>query len=1441
MAEWPKSAIRWIRRTLAGRETVQDGNGSMIHPPVISSGAAAVLGLESLVCSHLWRQTARGGFDTPDRDSSDVTNAFGFPVTARHSDSARAVIASAAGAAMTGSRAAAFLPGDRLAEVHDQLFAAAGRRLPLVIHAACKAMPRQSRAFGSGHEGYHSIAATGVFLCLARNAQHALDLTLVARRLAELSLTPGVVAMDGPETAGAAQEVSLPTPERVVTFLGRADSGMQTPTDAQRMLFGQTRHALPNWFDLDRPAAFGTMQAGDDYGFGAAGRRAFFESAVPGLLKRALDEYAGLTNRIVGPVFEHALDGAQHVVVTQGSAVELAAAVADHLNGRGKPRVGVLSIDWLRPFPTNAVKAALAQAKVVTVLERADDPLGQSPPLLGDIAAALQGGPTLLSGIFGVGGQAVTAAHIVAVFENMAQDQPKRRFVVGMGGGDRHSAFPKRQVLLDGVHRAYPELEDNLLPPAAPVDLRPEGAITVSVHCLPGTVPESGPEPAAEPLAEAVGEHVRSRSRVVAHRVWAGLVTAAPVPLFDPGDDIPVDIAFVASLDLPPYINPLERVVEGGSVVFGLGLAADELWDRLPRTWQALIEQRRLQAFATALSLNQIGDDLTALATGHEHGFELVALGSPSAPLGGEPELPLLIRRITRNDTDYDNPSRFWGEVVQPRMMGEAPQATPDPYLAVGAVPASTATFRDATLSRTELPKVDPDLCTGCGKCWTACPDSSLGPVAISPQGLLDGASRLADTAGPVADKVRRSHKNLAARVAKIAAASGAGSVSQLMWREAWAWLVGRGAFREDERAEADTAFEATLAQLEAMPIAITEPFFAAAEAAKSGTGELFLLGVNPQTCQGCTSCVVNCPDDAIRMVPQSGDVLPSAREGWRLFESLPDTPGQTIARVRERLGLAAVLLSRHCHLAVAGGSASEPGSGARLATRLVAGAIEYSSQQRMLALGERLGGAVQDLKSAIQAGLSGALNVDDLGSLSDALGQLGGRRAPLAQLAESLEAQGDSTVVDTANLDRCTRLAADLEQLQHRLSRGPNGIGRARMGLVVTSGEVGEWAARFPHNPFYAPLTVDFGGDGAELAIGVQHGLLRQYLDLYRQLRLAKVVAEAPNDRAAQEQAIAGLVLDDLTDDEVASLPPLVLLADAEGLGTSGLSGLSEILTSELPIRVLLLDRRAQIGTHVDPTLFALSHRTAFVVSGSIAYPDHLFDGVVKALSYRGPALIHVIAPSPGRDGFGTGRARDRAREAVTSRVHPLLTYDPGLGGVFGARMDISANPESAAPWVLDSDGRAVTPAHWAGGHERSAGLLVEANGAPSAPLEEHLQGLPDDRPSDPPSVLLPDGRTVLLSDGALAQVEDRLANWTTLQELAGVVTPFTQQVRARAESDLADDHGAALAALEAEYRAKIADVEAASKARQVAQLRQRLMQLAGFGSTTPGNGGSA
>jgi pyruvate-ferredoxin/flavodoxin oxidoreductase len=66
-----------------------------------------------------------------------------------------------------------------------------------VLNVAARAMTKHALNVHAGHDDYHCVDDTGFFQLFAKDVQEAADLNLIAHRIAELSLNPGIVAQDG--------------------------------------------------------------------------------------------------------------------------------------------------------------------------------------------------------------------------------------------------------------------------------------------------------------------------------------------------------------------------------------------------------------------------------------------------------------------------------------------------------------------------------------------------------------------------------------------------------------------------------------------------------------------------------------------------------------------------------------------------------------------------------------------------------------------------------------------------------------------------------------------------------------------------------------------------------------------------------------------------------------------------------------------------------------------------------------------------------------------------------------------------------------------------------------------------------------------------------------------------------------------------------------------
>ncbi|MCG8371374.1 MAG: 4Fe-4S binding protein [Proteobacteria bacterium] len=1298
----------------------------------------------------------------------------------------RGVVAAATGIALAGRRATAFLSGTEALAAQDLLVSAAGKQAPLVLHLTSQAATAHGGATGSGHDTIHLCADAGFFLLFAANVQQAVDFTFVARRVAEDALVPGLVVMDGEQTARAAQDVRLPSPHQVSRFLGAAGDDVDAPTAAQRLLFGASRRRLPVWHDLDEPMLKGAVFDSRSFALGAAARRPFFDDYVSASLARACAEFGEMTGRTHAGASSYRMDGAETVIVAQGAALETAQLAADALRERHGTRAGVLGVHALRPFPCDAIATALESAARIVVLERTDAPLSGNPPLTRELRACLPAAaPVWRTGIYGIGGLPLRPEEIVAFA--MADGPPGPRYL-GVAFDDAADDRPKREVLFDALRRGYPDA-GNLGLRAAAGDRVPPQSRSLCIRILRRRG-DAGIVGAAAALMQRLDDgRIRSRCAAAADAAgtWVDWLVHGGDALLDPGDDPAADVTFdVAARGVTLHAGDRAfRVPDAGDggiegLLGGLfgALVAGGMLDVTAR---AVGRARR--GLLESVDEAQRDRRLAAFDAGMQRVVEAPALpAAKKAPI--RRATPPVVRALGRNDDHVASLPRFWDQTGVLYRDGETDRLAADPYLASGSLPPLSATLRDLESTRRSMPAFDPALCTGCGHCWTHCPDSAIGVVAAGPAALIDAGIR--ETG---AEAVRQVAPKLASRIVS----SGSKAETQRatfgeMLGDASAWLEEKAPLPEDRRLAIRDGVERIVAALGHLPLAVTKAFFHDAEARRKGSAELLSIVVNPDTCKACRICIRGCEPGALREAPRDTAVVEERRALWETWSATPDTTAASIERAADHPDVgpaAAMMLSRHCLFAMAGGDPAEAGSGQKLAVRLALAAAERHRQPIALRFAKDLAEAGAEIAGLLRETLSGTLPMDDLDAMA---GQLEGVSTPHVDLATIAGRAGDGDrSVETAQLLRLIDLSKRLAAAHDTLVDGRQGLGRARYGLAVSGPSVAEWAAAYPGNPFQAPTLVDLSGDGAQLAAGLVTGHLDETVGLVGLLRRARLEVERPDGLDWKREALADLRWQELDEEERALCPPLILIGADDMLEGRGLSQLVRLLNSGLPVKVLLLSALAlRDGTAGraggGAGLLALAQRDAYVAQTSIADARHLSACVSDALAFDGPALIQAYAPSPSRDGFATDDVIGQAGLAVAARVLPLFTYDPRREGVFGTRIGLDGNPQSRddEPTFID----------WARGQGRYASSLESPE---------------------------------------MARAARRCAeDWQTLQELAGAVTPFTGKLETAIRAELEAEYRKALEARDAAAAAELAGVREKTRADIAGRLRDRLVELA-------------
>ncbi len=1420
--------------------------------------------------------------------ASGKTNVNGRALLFFEPEGEHAAAGVTAGMSMTGLRATNFSSGQGIAYMHESLYAAVGKRLTYVLNVACRAITKHSLNVHAGHDDYHAIDDTGFFQIFAKDVQEAADFTLIAHRIAELSLNPGISAQDGFLTSHVLETLRMPERALVKEYLGDPSDMIDSPTPAQRMVFGEKRRRIPELFDYDYPAMIGVVQNQESYAQGVAAQRPFYFDHIAELTDRAFDEYAALTGRNYARLMSYRLDDAEYVILGQGSVIANAEAVVDYLRQTRGLKIGVVNVTMFRPFPTDLLTKVLRGKKAVTVLERTDQPLAVDLPLIREVRAALSKAlenskaksalpfagitpcraeemPAFYSGCFGLGSRDLQPGDLIATVENMLDGGTQRRqFYLGIDFVRKGTRLPKLQIHQEKMLEGYPHVAELALERAENVDLMPEGALSIRIHSVGGWGAITMGKNLAITAAELLDLHMKANPKYGSEKKGQPTTfyaTLANQPIRTNCELKHVNVVLSPDSNVFHHSDPLAGLSKGGVFILQSSVSDKELWDSLPKHAQRKIREAgirlfHLDGFAIAHSeasdpelryrmqgaaflgaffkasplMAQSGLTAEKLFDGiHtqlqkkfgklgekvvqenlrviERGFQEVQEVPVAELKDSGIDSSNLIVLPSRMDgscvrAGYGNPGQFFEQVSTLYKLGEDVLA--DPFTAMSIMPAASSSIRDMSVVRFSVPEFVPEKCTGCSQCWTQCPDSAIPGVVSTVEDILCAALQTVSHKS-VLNRIKQIEKPLAKEVRRILGAGPFANFESVLSR-AYAVVADKLSLDPEKRKEFDQEFVSLYAALEGFPLAKTRPFYDLPESKEKGSGGLLSITINPDTCKGCDVCIAVCPEDALRPVRQTDEVVEKLRHDWALWQNLPETPDRyvNIASLEEGIGvLPSLLLKQSNYFSMIGGDGACMGCGEKTVIHLVVSAVEALMQKRVANHVANLEKLIERLDTKARTLLTAGADLD---SIADAI-------AHKAALSVSVSTE------KKAQVERIVETIHQLKDLHWRYTEGPTGKGRASLAFTNSTGCSSVWGSTYPYNPYPFPWVNHLFQDAPSVAIGIFEGHMRKMADGFTAVRRAKLILDDRYDAERDEKLFTFFDWRKFDDEEFELCPPLFAVGGDGAMLDIGFQNLSRLMASGKPIRVMVVDtqvysntggqactsgytsqvsdmaaygsgQRGKEETRKELSLIAIAHRGVFVVQSSQASASHLLGSVLQGLQSRRPAVFIFNSPCPPEWGIADDAAPQATRLALESRAFPHLVYDPDAGEHISDCLSLDGNPALDEIWpsyqlsYLEENGTEagmtlpVTIADWAAHEARfrkhfrpvpkdiSEGELV--------PFHEYIARSREDREGAQPFIYTLDAERhldrLLVAQGVVELAEDRLRFWSQLKELAGL-----------------------------------------------------------------------
>ncbi|ACC98361.1 Pyruvate:ferredoxin oxidoreductase [Elusimicrobium minutum Pei191] len=336
------------------------------------------------------------------------------------------------GALSAGALTTTFTASQGLLLMIPNMYKISGELTPTVFHVSARAIATHALSIFGDHSDVMAVRQTGWAMLASANPQEAMDFALISQAATLEARVPFLHFFDGFRTSHELNMVDPLTKEQMLEML-----------DADLIAKHRTTALNP-----EHPTIRGTAQNPDVYFQGREAVNKFF-TATPAIVKKYMEKFEKVAGRKYD-LFEYVGDAdADKLVIIMASGADVAETAVECLKGS---KVGVLKVRLFRPFSIeHFVNAIPKTVKKIAVMDRTKEPGALGEPLFLDVCSAFlteEGRkafpvtPIIVGGRYGIGSKEFTPGMVKAVFDNLAKDQPKKSFVVGIIDDLTDSSLP---------------------------------------------------------------------------------------------------------------------------------------------------------------------------------------------------------------------------------------------------------------------------------------------------------------------------------------------------------------------------------------------------------------------------------------------------------------------------------------------------------------------------------------------------------------------------------------------------------------------------------------------------------------------------------------------------------------------------------------------------------------------------------------------------------------------------------------------------------------------------------------------------------------------------------------------------------------------------------------------------------------------------------------
>ncbi|PKQ68193.1 pyruvate:ferredoxin (flavodoxin) oxidoreductase [Labilibaculum manganireducens] len=345
-------------------------------------------------------------------------NLFGETVQLVEMQSEAGAAGAVHGALQAGALTTTYTASQGLLLMIPNMYKIAGELLPCVFHISARALAAQALSIFGDHSDVYSARQTGFAMLASGSVQEVMDLSAVSHLTAIKSRVPFMNFFDGFRTSHEIQKIEAVDME-----------DMRDLVDQEALQAFRDRALNP-----ESPVTRGTAQNPDVYFQSREAANPFY-NAVPDIVADYMKEMTKITGREYKPFMYYGAADAENIIIAMGSVNETIKEAVDYKMANGE-KVGLVCVHLYRPFSAKHFLSVIPESvKRICVLDRTKETGANGEPLYLDVREVFYGkenAPMVIGGRYGLGSKEVTPSQIVAVYKNLAMNEPKNQFTLGI-------------------------------------------------------------------------------------------------------------------------------------------------------------------------------------------------------------------------------------------------------------------------------------------------------------------------------------------------------------------------------------------------------------------------------------------------------------------------------------------------------------------------------------------------------------------------------------------------------------------------------------------------------------------------------------------------------------------------------------------------------------------------------------------------------------------------------------------------------------------------------------------------------------------------------------------------------------------------------------------------------------------------------------------------